>query len=452
MVAMTVLAAAVAAFAYASPSKHSVVSLPRLEPTTRIVRIDGRQTLLVINLEVAHVPNGVRVHVSCGACRRLGGAFHLRSSRGTSLFSDVNWLLAPGRSIRVSLTKRGAVGRILLLVADRTRRRLVLHAAGCLSDAGRSVTCPAGVKNPSPGTPASAVSPGAATPTPQNPTTTTAPGASTPSTPSAPGNVTFSAGFEGGAATPLTPQCAPNTPSTPPRFRGTYTLERSIVGQGSSAIESTLPKDPNPTTYPLEACDLMTPLAPIGLGTDSYLGLMVYVPVGWTIPGGVDIYELHFQNVYGAPIILNLNPNHVTIQLETGACNNYTTPRPGCANRSNADLSSGQTMPGYYAIPPGKLVLGAWNEIVLHVGWSSSSSGQIQSYYRTEGGPSGWTQSSAISGIPTVQWDITKGCCYTNYVDEVEAYTFASNTPLSVWFDNIVDGTGLGSVEATMPN
>jgi hypothetical protein len=277
----------------------------------------------------------------------------------------------------------------------------------------------------------------------------TTPTATAPSAPT-PGAVTFSAGFDGGSPAPLGAQCAPKTPSTPPRYRGTYTIENSIVGQGSNAIEITLPKDPDPHTYPLEACDLETPLAPIGLGTDSYIGLMVYVPVGWTIPGGVDIYELHFQNVYGAPIILNLHPDHVTIQLETGACNSNTA-RPGCTYRSNADLpSSSQTLPGYYAVPPGAFTRGAWNEIVLHVQWSSSNSGQIQSYYRTKGGR-GWTQSSNVTGIPTVQWDSTHGCCYQSYVDEVEAYTFASQTPLSVWFDNVVDGTSLGAVESMMP-
>jgi hypothetical protein len=136
--AMVALVAAVAALAYASPRKNSVVSLPRLEPTTRVVRIHGRETLLVINLEVEHLPHGVRVHVSCGACRRLGGAIQLRSRPGTHLLRGVNWLLAPGRSIKVSLTKHGAVGRVLLLVADRTQRRLVLHAAGGPSRARRA--------------------------------------------------------------------------------------------------------------------------------------------------------------------------------------------------------------------------------------------------------------------------------------------------------------------------
>jgi Polysaccharide lyase len=266
----------------------------------------------------------------------------------------------------------------------------------------------------------------------------------------APGTVTLRAGFDGGSAAPLTPQCAPRTPSASPRYRGTYAIESSIVGKGSHAIEITLPKDPNPSTYPLEACDLMTPPAPVGLGTDSYMGLMVYVPVGWTIPDGVFIYQIHFQNIYGAPIMLSLHPDHVSIQLETGACHNFATADPGCVFRSNPDFpSSSQTLPGYYAIPPGGFKQGAWNEIVLHVQWSSRS-GQIQSYYRTKGG-GGWVESSNITGIPTVQWDVTRGCCSPTYHDEVMAYTFAHDTPLSVWLDNLVDGTSLRAVEAAMP-
>jgi hypothetical protein len=142
----------------------------------------------------------------------------------------------------------------------------------------------------------------------------------------------------------------------------------------------------------------------------------------------------------------------VTIALETGGCENHTTPHPGCTWRSNADAPPGAspTLPGYYAIPPGAFVQGAWNEVILHVLWSNTTAGLIQSYYRVAGAPS-WRRGSTVSGIPTVQWDNAIGCCDPSDDDQLEAYTYGVTAPLSIWLDNVVDGTSLLAVEAAMP-
>ena len=261
--------------------------------------------------------------------------------------------------------------------------------------------------------------------------------------------------FEDGVGA-LHPQCAPRTPSKSPRLRGTYRIEHAIVGQGAAALEITLPVDTDHTTFPLEACGLISSYAPIGLGTGGYYGLMVYVPRGWRVPNraffGVNIYELHFQNIYGAPVTLQLHPHHITLALETGACENHVTATPGCAVRSNADAPRGATptLGGYYAIPPGRLVQGRWNELIVHVVWSSTAAGRIETVYRIAGARR-WRRGASISGIPTVQWDRTRGCCDPTADDQLEAYTAALSAPLSVWLDNVVDGTSLAAVEATMP-
>jgi len=224
-------------------------------------------------------------------------------------------------------------------------------------------------------------------------------------------------------------------------------------------LKISLPVDSNPRTYPLETCDLMTAVSPIGLSSSEYLGLMVYVPKGFSIANasssGVNIYEMHFQNIYGSPVTLQMHTNNVVLSLETGGCAAHTTSQPGCQYRSNAGhspckFSGVHCLPGYYAVPPGAFVQGAWNEIVLHVLWTNTTAGQIQSYYRVKGSSS-WTQSSNITGIPTVQWNNAKGCCASGYNDELEAYTAALRSPMSVWFDNVVDGTSLSAVESAMP-
>jgi Polysaccharide lyase len=347
----------------------------------------------------------------------------------------VNWLLSARRVIVVSVTAHARVGRFLVLGAGAAGG-LVVRRSGCLSPAHHRIACPGG----------SGTGPIATVPT------TTAP---TRTTPVAPGTITQAATFEG-TVSPLNAQCAPSTSSKSPRLRGTYAFESSIVGQGASAVQITLPTDTDLATFPLEACGLLTAPAPIGLGTDGYYGLMVYVPVGWTIPNsaffGVNIYELHFQNIYAAPVTLQLHPHHVTLALETGGCANHLTVQPGCRWRSNADVPHGAqpTLPGYYAIPPGALVQGAWNEVVVHVHWSNTSSGEVDTYYRLKG-QRGWKQSSSISGIATVQWDNARGCCDPTYTDQLEAYTAGLSSPMSIWLDDAVDGTSLAAVERIMP-
>jgi hypothetical protein len=250
-------------------------------------------------------------------------------------------------------------------------------------------------------------------------------------------------------------QCANyGTPSKSPRLRGTFTQTANVNGMASSG-EFTLPSDSNAKTFPLEACDIVTGGHPIGLGTDAYYGLSVYIPQGWTIPSnfftGVEIEEYHFQNVYGAPIAFQLHANHVTLALQTGACNNHTSVRPGCAYHSNADAPNGNAgnVPASYVIPPGALQQGAWNQMLMHVHWASDSTGQIQTWYKTATS-STWNASSSISGIPTVQWDNTKACCASTYEDETESYAGPLASPMSIWLGQDLTGSSFNATANAM--
>lgn len=251
-------------------------------------------------------------------------------------------------------------------------------------------------------------------------------------------------------------QCANyGTPSKSPRLRGSFHLDANVGGV-ANAGRITLPANPDPTTYPLEACGLLTGSQPMVLAAERYYGLMVYVPSRWSIPNsfftGIEIEEYHFQNIHGAPIAFQLHADHVTLALQTGACRNHATASPGCAYHSNADSPNGKpgNLPAAYVIPPGAFRQGAWNEMVMHVRWASGGTGQIQTWYRVKGA-AGWTRSSNLTGIPTVQWDVKKGCCASGYVDETEAYTGAVSAPVSLWLGNDVAGSTFASVAASMP-
>jgi len=252
-------------------------------------------------------------------------------------------------------------------------------------------------------------------------------------------------------------QCSnTGTRSMPPRLRGSLHYDADTVGQGAASVRIDLPVDSDTGRFPLEVCNTETAAKPIGLGTDSYYGLMIYEPAGFTIPntyfGGVQIEEFHFQNIFGAPVNWELHDDHITLALNTGSCVSHFTPHPTCAWRSNADNPNpaGPNLPPYYVIPPGQFAGGAWYEIAMHVRWASDNTGQVQMYWKLKDA-SDWIASADVTGYPTVQWDSRRGCCFANYVDEMEAYTYGLSKPFSVWLDDNISGSSLAAVETAMP-
>jgi len=285
---------------------------------------------------------------------------------------------------------------------------------------------------------------------------------STPGVARAAGALSFDGTFEDG----LTawnlggggPQCAnTGTTSNNQRLRGNFFVETSVAGEGAASGRFDLPPSQMPN-FPLEACELTHPV-PLGLGTDGYYGYMFYVPVGWTTGTsafwGVTTAQWHFQNIWGSPLEFQLENDHMTLAIETGACDDYTTSTPGCQYRSNADdggCRSSATvtcLAPQYVVPPG-MEQGVWHEVVMHVHWASDSTGQIEVWTRVEG-QTAWTQTVEVSGIPTVQWDVTQGCCLAQATDKVGAYRGYATVPVSVWLDDIVDGPDFATVAAAMP-
>lgn len=302
------------------------------------------------------------------------------------------------------------------------------------------------------------------TPTPTVTVTPTPTATPTPTPTGGGGSLTFTANFDNGVFSPLQgAQCmntGTNTP--PPRYRGDIYFENSIVGQGSTATQITMPV--TPSGYSLTACDMLTPPQPFVQDQSEYIGMMFYEPAGETISntglfgGQTVIYELHTQFVWGSPVTLVLtNSGAVQIELETGSCHPAGSSNPGCQYRAagvNFPCSPGvgYTCAGgaLYVIPPGQVVKGAWNEIILHAVWASDKTGSLQGYYKVKGA-STWNLGSSISGIPTVQWNNAQSGPSGTQLDSPEIYCFGLSSPLTLYFDNLVDGTGLGAVEAAYP-
>jgi len=254
------------------------------------------------------------------------------------------------------------------------------------------------------------------------------------------------------------PQCANyGTVSDNQRLRGNLFMDTSVGGQGTTVARFDLPPSQLPD-FPLQACELTHPV-PLGLGTDDYYGYMFYVPVGWDTGSsawyGINVAQFHFQNIWAAPLLFELHDDHLTLAIESGACNSYLTSNPGCQFRSNADDNSCHTNSAYTCLPPLEAVpspmeQGVWHEVIMHVHWAADASGAVEAWTRIEGDPN-WTQTVQESGFPTVQWDVTTGCCLPNATDKVGAYRGLATSPVSVWEDNISVGSDFATVAATMP-
>jgi len=250
-------------------------------------------------------------------------------------------------------------------------------------------------------------------------------------------------------------QCANyGTPATAPRARGNVYLDPTNVVDNVQAARFDLPA--SQPTFPLQACEL-TNMRSEPLGSSDYYGFMFYVPEGWTdgtVPSGgfwgIATAQFHFQNIWGSPIEFELHSDHMTLALETGACNNHLSSDPGCTWRSNADDPSGPGNLGAQYVVPAPMQEGVWHEVIMYVHWAADTTGAIQVWTRVEGGLS-WTQTVNLSGYPTVQWDVTQGCCSSAVADKIGAYRGPSSSPVSVWEDNAVIGPSFASVAATMP-
>jgi poly(3-hydroxybutyrate) depolymerase len=198
----------------------------------------------------------------------------------------------------------------------------------------------------------------------------------------------------------------------------------------------------------LEACNINGSLSRLDstpAGFDEYIGFMVYVPSDPTVPNDVGetmVAEYH-QTPNGNPALAFMLHND---NLKAVECTGDTTidyGRTCTVNQNNTPL---------YAIPPGHLTAGAWNEVAFHVHWSGGTDGAEEFYYKTRGDPS-WTASSTLSGKPTLSTigtsPVTTQPSYTdstamNYGDLFTTQDF------STYVTRVTLASNLSTVESTL--
>jgi len=173
----------IAAFAVADAAA-AVVPLPRIDATTKEIRSGDRAAIVVRTLLVRRIHG--KLTVRCNRCRRVVGQIRIRRPSSTSKrFTGVNWILRGGRAVKVTVVRRGRIGRYLLLTAQRRNGRLDLayKESGCLNRFRNRVLCPRGTPPPQPeqvvqSTPVTPTAPGPPPPAP--PTAPSGPSAPPP--------------------------------------------------------------------------------------------------------------------------------------------------------------------------------------------------------------------------------------------------------------------------------
>jgi hypothetical protein len=155
-------------------AEETIAPIPKIHDVTSLVRIGGRQDLLVKSFEIYGIA-GLKLRVSCERCKRFRGKIDKsHPAPGATLFQGVNWILQPGLVISVAVFHTGQVGRYLRLGAlTGPHPSLIFKSSGCLASLLRVQSCPQGTSLPSTGAPVPQAPPatGSQQPTPVPATT-----------------------------------------------------------------------------------------------------------------------------------------------------------------------------------------------------------------------------------------------------------------------------------------
>jgi hypothetical protein len=241
-------------------------------------------------------------------------------------------------------------------------------------------------------------------------------------------------------------QCA-NTgvPSADSYVRGTVTVQSGVAGEGQYGARFDLPAADTKT-----ACETLAKRL-IDLGSDDYYGLMVRFPSDWREPSsagwGLALAQLNYEKIWGSPVLLAAHADHIALVMQSGLCKSVSTSTPGCAYSSGP---GGNVAPMIAVSAP--LALERWHELIVHVRWTTDSSGVIEVWHRLQG-DSNWNKTVSLRGYPTVQWTNQGPEAIADSVtsDKIGAYRGQADFPLTVWQDGFVRATSFASAKAALP-
>jgi hypothetical protein len=140
--------ALIAAGSVSQAQAARVLPLPSVIAETYEIDFQGRPAVVLHNLLLRRIQGTPTV--TCNRCLRFAAHKLLRSSpsRTSRRYRHADWILRGGRAVKITVTRRGWIGRYLLLTAHRRKGGLGYKASGCLNGRGKQIRCPRGPKPP----------------------------------------------------------------------------------------------------------------------------------------------------------------------------------------------------------------------------------------------------------------------------------------------------------------
>jgi Fibronectin type III domain len=145
--------AALSCFAVPAQGAKDVLAVPKVGVVAHQISFHGDSALLVRSITVSHIAK-TQLRVTCEHCVRYPTPIReTKPKPGTKRFAGVNWIIVLGRHIHVSVTRRGAIGRYLVLGVGKARRQgsLLVTGSGCIGQDLKAIPCPRHVRSPSKG-------------------------------------------------------------------------------------------------------------------------------------------------------------------------------------------------------------------------------------------------------------------------------------------------------------
>jgi len=144
--AAALVIALIAAVFVADAQAARVLPLPRVTAETYETVFHGRPAVVLQTLLLRRIHG--TPEVTCNGCRRFARykSTKSRPSRTSRRYRHADWILRGGRAVKVKVTRKGWIGRYLLLTARRRNGRLGLgyKSSGCLRGRGAKIRCPHG--------------------------------------------------------------------------------------------------------------------------------------------------------------------------------------------------------------------------------------------------------------------------------------------------------------------
>jgi hypothetical protein len=231
---------------------------------------------------------------------------------------------------------------------------------------------------------------------------------------------------------------------TPPYFgtRGTFRVQRKIIGQGRFAARFDLPPDATKAT----ACEVIHNRT-LDLGRDDYYALAVFFPRTWKEPAsafwGMAIAQFNYEGITGPPVGLYAHGHHVNLTIQSGFFDGYVTRW-----HSGNGIARGN-VPRMFAIPR-RLKLGSWHQLIVHVRWSTGNDGAVDVWHRLRS-KGRWKQTVRLRGKPTVQWSASRPpMTDMRTTDKFGGYRGESSSRASVWHDAYCRATSLKAAKSCL--